>query len=327
MRVLFINSREKQCGVYQMGRRIAAALLACSANHYLYAEVNGMVYDEIESLISSSDAEVVIYNYHPATLPLAVNFPRKFPNLGHGAIIHEVTRADMEAGRWTGEFGGIMVADPSLPIRLPGQNNYYKCVRPLPYRPPLQMERPGIRDSVCYIGSYGFATGGKGFERVMEQGFAEFGCNCSFRFNIPIARYGDPLGRQAEEIANKLNNLGNKMGVVVHVSHRFMADVQLIRWLEFHDLNAFLYDQQPNRGVASATDFAIAAKRPLIVSDSDMFRHLKDYVPTYPQKTFRRAIEEGPDAARSLYESWTWNYLAASFDEMTSRLVQTKDTP
>ena len=49
---------------------------------------------------------------------------------------------------------------------------------------------------------------------------------------------------------------------------------EMLNFLSKNDLNIFLYEHQGNRGISSATDWAIAVKRPLAVTKNSMFRHL-----------------------------------------------------
>jgi hypothetical protein len=63
--------------------------------------------------------------------------------------------------------------------------------------------------------------------------------------------------------------------IELQVDHDFMEPNEFVEWLAESDLNAYLYDEaDASRGIASTTDHALAARKPIALSRTRMFRHL-----------------------------------------------------
>jgi SAM-dependent methyltransferase len=64
------------------------------------------------------------------------------------------------------------------------------------------------------------------------------------------------------------------------ITHDFLDDSGLVRFLAGNTVNAFLYEDQKARGISSCTDYAVASGRPLAISRSSMFRNLHEVNPS-----------------------------------------------
>ena len=63
MEILFLNSKVKNCGVYQYGLRLFDIL---KMENYTYYEIDSL--DEYKNIITDS-VKIIIYNYHISTMP------------------------------------------------------------------------------------------------------------------------------------------------------------------------------------------------------------------------------------------------------------------
>jgi hypothetical protein len=54
----------------------------------------------------------------------------------------------------------------------------------------------------------------------------------------------------------------------------FLDNQDILNFLNENDVNIFLYDNMPGRGLSSVIDYAVSVNTPLIVNNSNMFRHL-----------------------------------------------------
>ena len=88
------------------------------------------------------------------------------------------------------------------------------------------------------IGSFGFVTAGKGFEKLVSIVQKEFD-NAIIRLNIPFATFGDADGSGAHAIAKQCEQLIVKPNVKLIVSHQFLTQVQVLEFLAQNYLNAF----------------------------------------------------------------------------------------
>ncbi len=101
----------------------------------------------------------------------------------------------------------------------------------------------------------------------------------------------------------------------LNISHEHLTLEQILKFLSKNDLNVFLYEYQDNRGISSATDWAISVKRPLVITKSSMFRHLFDCYPSIciEENSLKTILENGVKHLERLCEEWSpenllWDY-------------------
>src|SRR5262245_54554412 len=124
-KALFLNHKPSQCGVYEFGRNLGSALER-SGGSFLYKECGSS--KELWNIIGSERPDVIIYNYHPATMDwLNVSVTGKIdrPQLG---IVHEVTQ-EVSDNADTSLFNFHIAHDPTLLLRNP---IVYKAGRLIP---------------------------------------------------------------------------------------------------------------------------------------------------------------------------------------------------
>lgn len=284
-KILFVSHKKAQCGVYEFGVNIFEVLQKSLSFNFVKAEISSKV--ELHKSIEAQKPQAIIYNYHPAIMPwLATKvLPKcyvnnivniKIPQLG---IIHEITQQVANtstnyrnkfifgcSGKLSNSLFDFYIApDPTLLLQNP---IVYKTGRLVPnYINSFPMP------SIPTIGSIGFGTPKKGFEKIVELVHAEFD-EAIIRFNIPFASFGDNDGINAKAIAAACKALIKKPGIKLQVSHDFLNKDSLLDFLAQNTINVFLYEDTGGRGLSSTIDNALAVKRPIAVSDSIMFRHL-----------------------------------------------------
>ena len=66
MKVLFLNHKQQQCGVYQYGKRVADILQKSKDISYTYVEI-----DSLDQYVARLNRryDFIIYNYHSSTMP------------------------------------------------------------------------------------------------------------------------------------------------------------------------------------------------------------------------------------------------------------------
>lgn len=128
------------------------------------------------------------------------------------------------------------------------------------------------KSKIPIIGSFGFPFGFKNFENLVSL--------CSDNFETSILRLHLPqhdFNSQVDlDTTNRIQTLCEQKGnVELQVSNGFLSIPELIEWLAANSINVFLYGPETeSRGVSSAIDYALAAKTPIAISDSHMFRHI-----------------------------------------------------
>ncbi|MGH9957101.1 MAG: hypothetical protein ACREBC_08220, partial [Pyrinomonadaceae bacterium] len=185
------------------------------------------------------------------------------PSLG---IMHEVTQTAADSAD-ASLFDYHIAPDPTLVTNNP---IVFKTGRLIPkytneFSPP----------NVTTIGSFGFASAGKGFERLVIAVQEEFD-DAIIRLHGPP---GDFMDSDVKEVVKRCRKLMLKSGIKLVATHEFLERPQLFDFLAQNTLNAFFYERLEGRGISSTIEMALAVRRPIAVTRSNMFRHV---VSSYP---------------------------------------------
>ncbi len=299
VRGLFINNKKAKDSIFESGYMVYNSLLLSSQYTLDYCEVDA------EQRDIPLGYDFYLFNYHPVTMGWLATRPL-IKLLGNvGTIILEVAPGDPFVFCSPKDFSFYCVLDPTI---IPSQPNLFVFPRPLEPPPAVLPPLPG---GVPVIGSFGFATRGKGFQHVVEAVNREFD-EAVVRINIP---YGDFVP-DSEQYARYLGDVCRKAarpGITVKVTHDFMSKEELINWCASNSLNCFLYDRNMP-GLAATTDQAIASGRPLSISDNDTFRHIIKYLDPYPQVSLKKSMEQSAPAVLQMQEDWSQKNFSRKFE-------------
>lgn len=327
--ILFVTHKPRQCGVYEFGKKIYLAI--CGSEHYKFIKAECESLSELESAVKEYNPAVIIYNYHPSVMPWVStklckgvyrnNIARiKAVQIG---IIHEVTQAVANdatgyRNRWIlGPSGKLLnslfqyyiAADSTLLLKNP---LVYKTGRLIP-----EYNKTVTAPLLTTIGSFGFGTPGKGFDLIVKKTQEEFD-SAVIRLNIPAADFGDKDGGNARLIAEQCRNLITKPGIKIEISHNFMSDDEVLDFLAANTVNVFLYNNKGGRGISSATDMALAVKRPVALSDSSMFRHILNDNPGFclEHASLKEIIEKGFAPLEKYLTEWNGAHMKWEFERI-----------
>lgn len=263
-KILFVSHKEKKCGVHQYGRDVAQALEKSDEYSFVYVECSSA--EELFAVVDEVTPLAVIYNYYFSTQPWLQHDVMNRISVPQLGILHEVTQQNADS--MTNEFFDYHIApDPSLLTRNP---IVFKTGRLVPEYKNL-FELP----EVPTIGSFGFATAGKGFRHLMIAVQEEFD-EAIIRLHIPS---GDFANSSAKEMAQQCQEMIVKDGIQLIVTHDFYDVKQLLDFLAQNTLNAFFYERCEGRGISSVIEKAISVQRPIAVTNSLMFRHVLSSCP------------------------------------------------
>lgn len=311
-KVLFLNHRRSACGVYEFGRSIHEAIAKSKRYSMVYVEVDSA--DDVAVAIGQSSPTLILVNYHPFTTRAWFPFALPDDRVSVVGIIHEISPEDL--GRLNSlPFDYFMVHDPTLKV---GEGGTFTSVRPLPPLAPNATVPP----AQVTIGSFGFATPGKGFEALVARTQLEFE-ECHIRLNIPFSTFFDVDGNEARTVAERCRSLLWRPGVSLEVTHDYLEEEQLLGFLQGNSMNAFFYEPQCSRGLSSALDWALAAGRPLALRKADMFRHLFGTVPSpfVEDRSMKEIIQDGIGWQERLRQEWSAERILADYEWMFDRLL------
>ena len=162
------------------------------------------------------------FNYHPSTMAWMDTSALKKKLSLVITIVLEVFPNDPFVMCPDNHFHGYCVLDPTIKIR---NKKVFAFPRPLEV----------VNDVASYhekdipvIGSFGFATKGKGFHHVVEAVNKEFD-KAIVRINIPYGDFVPDSQNNAKFLADVCRKKA-KQGIDVIVTHNYMDKKELINW-------------------------------------------------------------------------------------------------
>ena len=304
---LFLNPIKANCSIHESGRMVFNCLKLSDKYHLDYLEVS-----DAQRQVSTA-YDFYAFNYHHVTMGwLDTRSLKKLPGLKLTFVL-ETLRNDPFVLCPFDAFDVYCALDPTMNVADP---RVYAFPRPLEPAPAM---RPYIQAEIPVIGSFGFATPGKGFELVVEAVNREFE-RAKIRINMPPGTYADAAYFELHK-RNYASYLGElcqqtaKPGVEVVVTHDFLSEEELIQWCGQNTLNCFLYNRN-SPGLSATTDQAISSGRPLSVSTNETFRHIHTRINPYPLRSLKDSIEISPDEVLLLQADWKPENFALRFERV-----------
>lgn len=291
MKILFVSRKSERCGVADYGRRVFNVL-----KQRFDIELR-----EVEGETNTDDYELVIWNYHFATLPWVVTKISQLRTNDHIMIYHE----------------GPMLWTPNVTINtdstISEQSRMFSSPRPL-------FENISFVDKendIPTIGSFGFGFADKAYWRIAEMVSKEFD-RALIRLNIPFAEFGDMTGEVAKKEVEKVRQY-LKPGIELQVSHEFLSQADLLNFLHGNDINLFLYDPLEARGLSSTIDYALSVKKPIGISMSSMFRHLPRGI-CVDDSSIKEVMSKGIELLIPVYEQHSNENLLNKYERVINSL-------
>src|ERR1700743_440214 len=189
----------------------------------------------IDDRIIPAGYDFYFFNYHYLTMKWLDTAKLKKELNFTVALVLEVAPEDPFVLCPSNDFNAYCVLDPTIKQK---GTKVYPFPRPLEK---INFELPVVDNPIPVIGTFGFATKGKGFQHVIEAVNKEFE-QAIVKVNIP---YGDFVP-DSKEYAKYLGDIclqKAKQGIEVIITHDFMSKEELIKWCASNTLNCFLYDR------------------------------------------------------------------------------------
>lgn len=308
MNILFLNQPEARCGVSQYG--IQTCDILRSSTKYSYLRHAAHTLKEFYELCIQIRPRVVIINSETTMawldyLAMHVAADRQSADIGQTikfvAIKHEQTPT-------THTLSGIIDSDPDK-----------GAPRPIPlYR--SQCNPPNGKP---VIGTFGFGFGDKGYHKLVDRVNDEFPEGSTLRVHMPYAYFGDNEGRGASFWADDIRRKA-KPHINVEISHNFLDTDRLIDWLSCNHMNAFFYDRNYGRGIASTIDYALAANRPIAITNSWQFRHIINSFPSInvENTSLTSIFNNGIKPLEKYHAKWNSAKLVKYYDDFVTRMIE-----
>ena len=298
-RVLIINHPQRECGVHQFGKRIYDLVSGSTNVEYIYREMDTIpVY---EAALKQMCPDFILYNWHAHTMRwLPQEYPID-PTKKHYFIFHEE-----HMRRRYDKY--LFFGDYDIGWRIPLD----KCVL-LP-RPLYTYTGSYPRNEVPTIGSFGFGFWNKGYHLLTKLVNETFD-RAVLNYHIAHSCFGDPSDKMTREVIATCQRLNTNPGVKLNISREFLDAQQVLSFLAGNDINVFLYDDN-GEGISSVIDYALSVKRPIALSDCQMFRHiLKDEI-MVTKCPIQGILNRGTVPLEEFYEKWHPDRFREAIDEV-----------
>lgn len=296
-RGLFYNSLRGTCSIWETGRMCYEALKTSSYYNLEYSEAKKW----------EPGYDFYVVNWHHATCNWIKEDTIKACSVPTFAIVTEVcydvtkTVTSLSCPGFT----KYMVLDPTVTEN----SSTLAFTRPLEFVDLDKQPRITRQDELeCpLIGSFGFATDGKEWHKIIEAVQAEYN-SAVIRLNIPHATFVPNNARRIQDVKAKCQAVTRKPGIRLEITERLMNPEELVKWCEENTLNIFLYSRSSSHkfvnGLCATTDQAVASRRPLLVSRDPTFRHIHKYLKPYPEITIREAINSTQNIVCQIAQDW-----------------------
>jgi len=304
-KIAIVMNSETNCGIHTYGLFSYDILKQSQKYEFMLVEVNGP--EQFYGFYSQYVVDGIIWNHHPSTMPwlteqaLASTGIPQYVITGHDNynIFPHTTHH--------------FVCDPTFQAT----ETHSPIGRPLIFYDDIAYSPPG---EVLKIGSFGFGQHTKNFPRIIELVNEQFNEPVEVNINISYGAYVDMTGGLAHSIANHCRAIA-KPNVKVNITHDFIPDrYSLAKFLNNNDLNMFLYATQPGRGISSCVDSGLTAMKPMLLSDSNMYRTMNWKQELLAEKnTIKNAIARGLEPTNEFREFWSNENYIKDFERVLDK--------
>ena len=291
---LFLNVNKAEDSIYESGLMIYNILKESTLYELEYTE-------RTKPNLQFSEYDFYVWNYHFRNMGWLDT--KRLPNGFNIAIVLEVLPNDPFV-MIPHDFDAYCVLDPTMDIPDKRVYAFPRALENLSVPKYIERDFP-------VIGTFGFLTRGKGYDKVVEAVGKEFD-RAVVRINIPYKGLIQEI--KMRYLKWKIKR-AKKGGISVWITHIYMNKQELVNWCAQNTLNIFLYDRDLP-GLAATTDQCIISERPLAVSDNNTFRHITKYLYPYPLFSLKDSINMSKGTVQEIKKIWSKDKFRTRFEEV-----------
>ena len=296
-KILFVNhGHGDRCGVWNYGDRYFRSLISDDSYTFIYVDVTSE--EGFDSAFQEHSPDALIFNYAPIVMPWVSTSLSRY-RVPKFVMQHNYEQKTLDGihSRYHGIFNYVVVLDPTI-TGIPGR--VFSLPRPIP-EPPKSELSFSPDDEEIRIGSFGFALPHKQFPLLA----AEINrCFDKAVFNLHMTE-GRFAAGYTPSILESVQREITKPGILLVHTSNYLPEEGVVENLGQNHINALFYDWPPeDAGLSSSTDFMMASRRPMLLSNCAMFNHVRRGSFMYPAVTFTDILGDFrncEDEARQLY--------------------------
>ncbi len=273
-KILYINHGfTKKCGVYDLGYRHFNSLNLSKKYIFKYVEICS--HDEYIKKINEESPDAIFLNWMPNLFDF-LNNKTKLKDKKIYCIPHLIAKFNEKEYKnfyqnYKNMFDYIIMLDPSST----DIDGFFKTDRPL-----INFEsKHREKNSIPNIGSFGFAFDHKKFDLIVKKTNEEFD-EAVLNFYISEAFFNDNHERLNSIIDSCFKQI-KKTNIKLNINTNFLSYEELLINLNKNDINCLFYQDNLSVGVSSALDYLLSAQKPIMLSNSQMFRSYSNMIPKF----------------------------------------------
>lgn len=304
--ILFLNNTAIACGVYQIGLRTAQVLKESTKFNFIYEELSSET--ELRTLVTKYNPKLLFFNYQQEVMPwLTKGILNGFRYLLPTCYLH----AYLGENPGTDLFNYYVYTDTGAKEDYRGSKHVYVAGRL------LEEYKGGYpKNKLPTFGSSGFARSLKRFDYLVERVNNEYD-NAVIRLHIPYGHYVD--NTEAGNVIRDCRNKVTKPGIDLQIDTTFTeGNKEVLEFLAGNDLNIYPYaNDRLGCGTCSSLDLALSVKRPIAVSDTTWFRHVRNATPSIllENNSLDTLIKNGTTPLEPFYAKWTRENYIKRFED------------
>lgn len=311
--ILFVSQKvgyedqKYHCGIGIKGKLITEILHKSSKYNFISCFIDNNT--DLEKYIIDYKPKAIFYNYHETTTPwLNDPFLRiKYSNVHHVLIHYDIHQKLVDAFKPFNQFKYLLTDDDTLV----GNDNVFVVPRSIP----IDNFSSKYIHSIPKIGFQGFAIQHKNIPLIARTVNNEFD-EAILRLHIPFSYYG--TRENIQHILDDVYKQITKPCIKIEVSHDFLTDEEIVKWLSENTVNCYFNDYLDGAGIASSPDYAISARRPIAITKSHQFRNMWNLSPSIiiGENTLKQIIENGTKPLEPLYEKYSHKNLISAYEKI-----------
>jgi hypothetical protein len=254
--------------VYDLGLRHYNSIKDIEGYKVEYAEVNDL--QQYKEALFYHNPDAIVMNYLAG---LSAWLQKRVGGCPMFCVPHDMRENDFNIFRRDDLFDYYIILDKNSPESVCGKIS--KTNRPL-----KEFENTDYyQNHIPKIGSFGFALTHKNFNLIVREVNKTFD-EAEINFHMPKAYYD--FENQTDQVINDCKVEITKSGIKLNITTEFLSEDEVINQLHHNDINCLFYDGGRDLGISSSLDFLISAQKPILITESPMFRSFSSELPTYP---------------------------------------------
>lgn len=308
MKIYFINSKKKNCGVYQYGLRIWDSIKNSNLD---------IKYYEIETIeeftkLDFYDIDIIFFNWIEGGITgpfgwynheVAIELKNKF-SITTATVMH------------TPDF-----STATFDYYVDQDTNKSGFIRPL-YE--YDISKPKPKNKILNIGSFGFAGDHKGFDDIVKMVNDQYD-EAVINLHITNAYYGDVEGVHQHRIIDTIKNIERKPGIELNITTDFLTNDQILDFVYRNDIIILAY--KGSRDISGVPDYVISANTPIAVSNAGSFSHIYNENIDISLHKIPEILEYNNKSkyVESLRKDWSRENMVACFTKLMNSLYEIID--